>query len=91
LLDHPAVIGLDRGIDQIAAQRPEPRQRAILIRPGESAIADDIGRQDGGKLVDQSRGDHRPFFAFGVGRFSKSAASTPRTRASLSTTSMPAA
>ena len=50
LLDHPAVIGLDRGIDQIAAQRPEPRQRAILIRPGKSAIADDIGRQDGGKL-----------------------------------------
>ena len=38
-----------------------------------------------------SRGAHRPFFAFGVGRFSKSAASTPRTRASLSTTSMPAA
>ena len=45
-LDHPAAIGLDRGIDQIAAQRPEPRQRAILIRPGEPAIADDIGRQD---------------------------------------------
>jgi len=50
LLHHPAVIGLDRGIEQIAAQRPEPRQRAILIPAGKSAIADDIGRQDSGKL-----------------------------------------
>ena len=50
LLHHPAVIGLDRGIDQIAAQRPQPRQRAILIRAGKSAIADDIGGQDSGKL-----------------------------------------
>ena len=36
----------DRGIDQIAAQRPQPRQHAILVRAGEPAVADDIGDQD---------------------------------------------
>ena len=34
------------GIDQIAAQRPQPRQDAILVRAGEPAIADDVGDQD---------------------------------------------
>ena len=34
------------GIDQIAAQRPQPRQRAILVRAGEPAVADDIRDQD---------------------------------------------
>ena len=36
----------DGGIDQIAAQRPEPRERSLLVRPGEPAVADDIGDQD---------------------------------------------
>ena len=35
-----------RGIDQIAAQHPEPRQRSLLVRPGEPAVADDISDQD---------------------------------------------
>ena len=43
-------LALDRGIDQIATQRAQPRQRAILVRAGKSAVADDIGRQDSGKL-----------------------------------------
>ena len=34
------------GIDQVAAQRPQPRQRAILVGAGEPAVADDIGDQD---------------------------------------------
>jgi hypothetical protein len=34
---------VDGGINQIAAQPPEPRQRAILVRACETAIADDIG------------------------------------------------
>jgi hypothetical protein len=36
----------DGGIDQIAAQPPQPRQGTILIRSRETAIADDIGDQD---------------------------------------------
>ena len=40
----------DGGIDQIAAQPPQPRERAILIRAREPAIADDIGDQDGSKF-----------------------------------------
>ena len=34
------------GIDQIAAQRPQPRQRAILVGAGEPAVADHVGDQD---------------------------------------------
>ena len=45
-LDDAAVMRGDGGIDQIAAQPPEPRQRAILVRAGEPAIADDVGDQD---------------------------------------------
>ena len=36
----------DGGIDQIAAQPPEARQGAILVRSREPAVADDIGDQD---------------------------------------------
>ncbi len=34
------------GINQIAAQRPEPRERSLLVGAGEPAVADDIGDQD---------------------------------------------
>ena len=34
------------GIDQIAAQRPQPRQNAILVRAREPAIADHVRDQD---------------------------------------------
>ena len=43
--DAPAMRG-DGRINQIAAQRPEPRQRSLLVRAGEPAVADDIGDQD---------------------------------------------
>jgi hypothetical protein len=33
----------DGWIDQIASERPQPRQNAILVRPGESAIANNVG------------------------------------------------
>ena len=42
-LDDPAVMHADGGINQIATQPPEPRQRAVLVRARETAIADDIG------------------------------------------------
>jgi hypothetical protein len=41
----PAMRG-DRGINQIAAQGSEPRQRSLLVGAREPAIADDIGDQD---------------------------------------------
>ena len=34
-LDDPPMMGVDGGIDQIAAQPSQPRQCAILIRPRE--------------------------------------------------------
>src|SRR5271165_117490 len=43
--DAPAMRG-DGGIDQVAAQAPEPRQGAVLVRPGEPAVADDVRNQD---------------------------------------------
>ncbi len=41
----------DSGIDQIAAQCPQPRQGAILVRAGEPAEADHVGRQDRRKFA----------------------------------------
>ena len=45
-LDDAPVMRGDGGIDQVAAQRPKPRKRAILVRAREPAIADDIRDQD---------------------------------------------
>src|ERR1700722_3863983 len=45
-LDHPPVMHGDGRIDQIAAQRPQPRERAILVRPSEPRVADHIRNQD---------------------------------------------
>ena len=44
-LDDPAVMDGDGGIDQIAAERPQPRQDAILVRAREPAVADDVRDQ----------------------------------------------
>jgi hypothetical protein len=43
--DSPAMHG-DGRVDEIAAQRPQPRQYAIFVRAGEPAIADDIRAKD---------------------------------------------
>ena len=45
-LDDAPVMRGDGGIDQVAAQPPQPRQRAILVRAGEPAVADHVGDQD---------------------------------------------
>ena len=50
-LDDAAVMHGDRGIDQVAAQCPEPRQSAILVRSREPAITDHIRDQDRGDLA----------------------------------------
>jgi len=36
----------DGGIDQITAQRPQPRQGAIFVGAGKPAVADNVCRQD---------------------------------------------
>ena len=41
-LDDAAMMHGDEGVDQVAAERPEPRQNSIFVRAGESAIADHI-------------------------------------------------
>ena len=45
-LDNSAVVDSDRRLDQITAQRAQPRQRALLVGAREPAITDDIGDQD---------------------------------------------
>jgi hypothetical protein len=44
------------GIDQIAAQAPKPRQRTILVRSREPAVADNIGDQDSCNLPGLAHG-----------------------------------
>ena len=45
-LDDAPMMGGDGGVDQIAAQPPQPRQGAILVRAREPAIADDVRDQN---------------------------------------------
>ena len=45
-LDDAAMMHGDCGIDQIAAQRAQPRQGSIFVRAGEPAVADHIRDQD---------------------------------------------
>ena len=45
-LDDPAVVDRDGGIDQIAAQRSQPREDAILVRSGQTAVAGDVGNHN---------------------------------------------
>ena len=42
-LDDAAVMHGDGRIDQIAAERPQPRQNPVLVGSGEPRIADDVG------------------------------------------------
>jgi hypothetical protein len=42
---HPPVMQFDSGIDQVAAERPQARQGALLVRAGEAAVADHIRDQ----------------------------------------------
>ena len=45
-LDDASVVHGDDRVDQVAAQCPEPRQRAIFVRPCKPAIAGDVGHQN---------------------------------------------
>ena len=49
-LDDAAVVHGDGRIDQVAAERPQPRQNPVLVGSGKPRIADDVGHQDRGEL-----------------------------------------
>src|ERR1700733_2481016 len=49
-LDDAPMMRSDRRINQIAAQRPQPRQRSLLVGAGEPAVTDNIGDQDRSNL-----------------------------------------
>ena len=55
-LDDPAVMHGDGRIDQVASERPQPRQNPVLVGPGEPRIADHIGHQDRGELSSPAHG-----------------------------------
>ncbi len=49
-LDDATVVDGDGRVDQVAAQSPQPRERALLVRAGKPAVADHVGGEDRGKL-----------------------------------------
>ena len=51
-LDDAAVVHGDGRVDQVAAQRPEPRKNPVLVGPGKPRIADDVGHQDRRELCE---------------------------------------
>jgi hypothetical protein len=44
--DDASLMNRDGEIDQIATQRPQPRQDAILVRASKPSVVDDVGDQD---------------------------------------------
>ena len=55
-LDHPALVDSDGGVDEVAPQRPQPRERAVFVCARKPAEADHVGREDRGELTGL---DHR--------------------------------
>ena len=51
-LHHASSVHRDGGVDEIAAERPESRERPIFVRPSQPAVSDDIGGQDRRKFAD---------------------------------------
>src|ERR1019366_147626 len=58
-LDHAPVMHGDGRINQIAPQRAEPRQCAILVDTGKSAVTDHVGGENGGELSGLGHRVHR--------------------------------
>jgi hypothetical protein len=59
-LDDAPVMRVDGGINQIAPQPPEPRQRAILVRSRKTAVSDDIRDQNRRDFPGPRRPPHAP-------------------------------
>jgi hypothetical protein len=54
--DDAAVASGNCWVDEVAAQRPEPGESSLLVRPGEPTVADNIGDQDRSDLPDFGHG-----------------------------------
>ena len=50
----------DGRIDEVAAQRPQPRQNAVLVGSGQPRIADHVGHQDRGQFSGLAHGATPP-------------------------------
>ena len=59
-LDHATMMHRDGRINEVAAQRPESRQNAILVRSREPAVSDDIRDQNRRDLPGLAHGALRP-------------------------------
>ena len=57
--DAPMVHG-DGRVDQVAAERPQPRQNPVLVGSGEPRIADHVGHQDRGQFSGLAHGATPP-------------------------------
>jgi hypothetical protein len=55
-LDDAPMVDRDGRIDQVAAQRPQPRQNPVLVGSGKPRIADDVGHQDRRELSSLAHG-----------------------------------
>ena len=55
-LDGSPTMGGDGGVDKVAAQAPEPRERTVLVGSGEPGVADDVGHQDRRELSSLAHG-----------------------------------
>ena len=59
-LDDAAVMHGDGRIDQIASERPQPRQNSVLVGSGKPRIADHVGHQDRGQFSGLAHGATPP-------------------------------
>ena len=59
-LDDAAVVHGDGRIDQVAAERPQPRQNPVLVGSGKPRIADHVGHQDRGQFSGLAHGATPP-------------------------------
>ena len=59
-LENAPVVHGDGRVDQVAAQRPEPRKRPILVGAGEPAVADYVRDQDRCDLPGLAHGEPPP-------------------------------
>jgi adenylate cyclase len=58
-LDDASVVHGDDRVDEVTAERPEPCQRAVFVRPCEPAVAGDVGHQNRCELA--GLGHRAPF------------------------------
>ena len=59
-LDDAAVVHGDGRVDQVAAERPQPRQNPVLVGSGKPRIADHVGHQDRGQFSGLAHGATPP-------------------------------